>query len=89
MNLLVSFVFIGDESVTSCFNQKYRESFYSYEKNNCLVTTLYEVSNRLQEFFFFGNQRGNQKKTHFALFGSTGFPALLRIIEIENQKKML
>ena len=33
MNLLVSFVFIGDESVTSCFNQKYRESFYSYEKN--------------------------------------------------------
>ena len=39
INLLVSlwylfcFVFIWDESVTSCFNQKYRKSFYSYEKN--------------------------------------------------------
>ena len=36
MNLLVSmwflfcFVFIWDESVTSCFHQKYRKSFYSY-----------------------------------------------------------
>ena len=42
MNLLVSlwfcfvlfcFVFIWDESVTSCVNQKYRRSFYSYDKN--------------------------------------------------------
>ena len=37
MNLLVSlwfcFVFIWDESVTSCVNQKYRKSFYSYDKN--------------------------------------------------------
>ena len=40
---------------------------------NCLVTTLFEVFNRLEAFLFYpflGNQRGTQKKTHFALFGS-------------------
>ena len=31
--VLFCFVFIWDESVTSCVNQKYRRSFYSYEKN--------------------------------------------------------
>ena len=30
---LFCFVFIWDESVTSCVNQKYRKSFYSYDKN--------------------------------------------------------
>ena len=51
---------------------------------NCLVTSLYEVFNRLEAFlfsffFFFGNERGNQKKTHFlhSLIAdqSTGFLA--------------
>ena len=31
--ILFCFVFIWDESVTSCVNQKYRKSFYSYDKN--------------------------------------------------------
>ena len=67
--VLLNFVFIWDESVTSCFHQKYQTSFHSHDKKNCLVTTLYEVFNRLQAFRFFF-VRGNQKKTHFALFGS-------------------
>ena len=50
------------------------KAFIHMAKINCLVTTLYELFNRLQGFFllgfFLGNQRGNQKKTHFALFGS-------------------
>ena len=31
--ILFCFVFIWDESVTLCVNQKYRRSFYSYDKN--------------------------------------------------------
>ena len=48
-----------------------RKAFIHMTKINCLVTTLYEVFNKLKAFFFsfFGNQRGNQKKTHFARFG--------------------
>ena len=50
------------------------KAFIHMTKINCLVTTLYEVFNKLQAFLFFffsffGNQRGNQKKTHFARFG--------------------
>ena len=79
MNLLVSlqflfcFVFIGDESVTLCFNQKNTGKAFIYMKKiNCLVTTLYEVFNRLQAFLFFflffENQRGNQRNTFFTLW---------------------
>ena len=50
------------------------KAFIHMTKINCLVMTLYEVFNRLRTisffFFFFVNQRGNQKKTHFALCGS-------------------
>ena len=70
--VLFCFVLIWDESVTF-FNQKYRKSFYSYKKITCSVTTLSEAFNRLQAFLFFSfleNQRGSQKKTYFALFGS-------------------
>ena len=47
------------------------KAFIHMTKINCLVTTLYEVFNKLKAFFFsfFGNQRGNQKKTNFARFG--------------------
>ena len=31
--VLFCVVFVGDESVTSSFNQKYRKSFYSYGKD--------------------------------------------------------
>ena len=72
--ILFCFVVIWDESVTSCFHQKYRKSFYSYDKNKFFS---YDIIRGIQQatsisffFFFFGNQRGNQKKTHFALFGS-------------------
>ena len=80
INLLVSlwflfcFVFISDESVTSSFNQKYRKSFYSYDKNKLfsydIIRGIQQATNHFFFFFFFVNQRGNQKKTHFALFGS-------------------
>ena len=58
--------------MASVLAKKAGKAFIHMNKINCLVTTLYEVFNRLQAFFFkfFGNQRGNQKKTHFALFGS-------------------
>ena len=48
-----------------------RKAFIHMTKINCLVTTLYEVFNKLKAFFFsfFGNQRGNQKKTNIARFG--------------------
>ena len=70
--VLVWFVLIWDESVTF-FNQKYRKSFYSYDKNNLFS---YDIIRGIQQatsisfFSFLENQRGNQKKTHFVLFGS-------------------
>ena len=72
--VLFCFVFIWDESVTSSFNQKYQKSFYSYDKNKLFS---YDIIRGIQQarsislfFLFMGNQRGTQKKTHFALFGS-------------------
>ena len=69
--VLFCFVFICDESVTLSFNQKYRKSFYSYDKNKLfsydIIRGIQQATNHF--FFFFGNQRGNQKITHFALFG--------------------
>ena len=57
--------------MASVLAKKAGKAFIHMNKINCLVTTLYEVFNRLQAFLFlFGNQRGNKKKTHFALFGS-------------------
>ena len=48
-----------------------RKAFIHMTKINCLVTTLYEVFNKLKAFLFFsffGNQRGNQKKTFCTLW---------------------
>ena len=63
--------------MASVLAKKAGKAFIHMNKIKCLVTTLYEVFNRLQAFLFlffcllfFGNQRGNKKKTHFALFGS-------------------
>ena len=48
------------------------KAFIYMKKINCLVTTLYEVFNRLQAFLFFflffENQRGNQRNTFFTLW---------------------
>ena len=61
---LFSFVFIYDESVTSSFNQKYRKSFYSYDKNKLfsydIIRGIQQATNHFFFFFFFGTQRGNQ-----------------------------
>ena len=72
--VLLYFVFIWDESVTSCFHQKYRKSFYSYDKNKLFS---YDIIRGIQQatsisffFSFLGINEGDQKKTHFALFGS-------------------
>ena len=53
--VLFYFVFIWDESVTSCFHQKYRKSFYSYDKNKL---SSYDIIRGIQQattipFFFF------------------------------------
>ena len=53
--VLLYFVFIWDESVTSCFHQKYRKSFYSYDKNKLFS---YDIIRGIQQatsisFFFF------------------------------------
>ena len=52
--VLFYFVFIWDESVTSCFHQKYRKSFYSYDKNKL---SSYDIIRGIQQatsipFFF-------------------------------------
>ena len=70
--VLVWFVLIWDESVTF-LTKSTGKAFIHMTKITCSVTTLSEVFNRLQAFLFFSfleNQRGNQKKTHFLLFGS-------------------
>ena len=70
--VLFCFVFISDESVTSVLAKNAGKAVIHRKKINCLVTTLYEVFNRLQAFLFSfcGNQSGNRKKAHFALLGS-------------------
>ena len=72
--VLFCVVFVGDESVTSSFKQKYRKSFYSYGKDKLfsddIIWAIQQATRIFSSCFFLGNQRGNQKKTHFALFGS-------------------
>ena len=53
--ILFCFVVIWDESVTSCFHQKYRKSFYSYDKNKLFS---YDIIRGIQQvtsisFFYF------------------------------------
>ena len=52
--ILFCFVVIWDESVTSCFHQKYRKSFYSYDKNKLFN---YDITRGIQQttsiFFLF------------------------------------
>ena len=71
--------------MASVLAKKAGKPFIHMKKINCLVTTLYEVFNRLKAFPFFpsvGNQSWNRKKTHFALFGNLSehsFPACSRV----------
>ena len=65
--VLFFFVLIWDESVTF-FNQKYRKSFYSYEKNNLFS---YDIIRGIQQatsisfFFFFGESTRESKENLF------------------------
>ena len=44
--ILFCFVVIWDESVTSCFHQKYRKRFYSYDKNKLFN---YDITRGIQQ----------------------------------------
>ena len=67
--------------MTSFLAKNSGKTFIHRTKIYCLVTTLYEVFNRLQEFLFFSSvetQSWSRKKTHFALLGNRSeysFPA--------------
>ena len=85
--VLLYFVFIWDESVTSCFHQKYRKSFYSYDKNKLFS---YDIIRGIQQatsisFFFFSflgiNEGIKRKHILHSLVAdqSTGFLARSRV----------
>ena len=93
VNLLVSlrflfcFVFICDESVTSSFNQKYRKSFYSYEKNKLfnydIIRGIQQATNHFFFFSFLGINEGIKRKhiLHSSVADqSTGFLARSRVL---------
>ena len=67
--VLLYFVFIWDESVTSCFHQKYRKSFYSQDKNKLfsydIIRGIQQVTSIFFFILFFGNQRGGSKENTF------------------------
>ena len=58
--------------MTSILDKNTGKAFILVTRIYFLVTTLYEIFNQLQAFFFpfVGYQSGNQDKTHFALSGS-------------------
>ena len=94
MNLLVSLWFLlcyilfsfGTNLWPHVFTKKTRKAFIRMTKINCLVTTLYEVFNRLQAFLFFfsflGINEGIKRKhiLHSLVADqSTGFLARSRV----------
>ena len=84
--ILFCFVVIWDESVTSCFHQKYRKSFYSYDKNKL---SSYDIIRGIQQAtsipFFFPFLEINEgiKRKHIlhslVADQSTGFLARSRV----------
>ena len=71
--VLLYFVFIWDESVTSCFHQKYRKSFYSYDKNKLFS---YDIIRGIQQatsisffFSFFGESTRESKENTCCTLG--------------------
>ena len=67
--ILFCFVVIWDESVTSCFHQKYRKSFYSQDKNKLfsydIIRGIQQVTSIFFFILFFGNQQGGSKENTF------------------------
>ena len=86
--ILFCFVVIWDESVTSCFHQKYRKSFYSYDKNKLFN---YDIIRGIQQttsiffkilFNFLGINEGIKRKhilRSLVADQSTGFLAVSRV----------
>ena len=86
--ILFCFVVIWDESVTSCFHQKYRKSFYSYDKNKLFN---YDIIRGIQQttsiffkilFNFLGINEGMKRKhilRSLVADQSTGFLAVSRV----------
>ena len=68
---LFCFVFISDESVTSVLAKNAGKAFIHRIKIYCLVTTLYEVFNRLQTFLFFfcGESKWESTESTFCPLG--------------------
>ena len=83
--VLLYFVFIWNESVTSCFHQKYRKSYYSYDKNKLFS---YDIIRGIQQatsisfFFLFWESTREIKRKHIlhslVADQSTGFLARSR-----------
>ena len=69
--VLFCVVFVGDESVTSSFNQKYRKSFYSYGKNKLFS---YDIIRGIQQatsisfFLIFWESTRESKENTFCTF---------------------
>ena len=64
--VLFCVVFVGDESVTSSFNQKYRKSFYSYGKNKLfsydIIWAIQQATRIFSSCFFGGINEGIKRK---------------------------
>ena len=67
--VLFCVVFVGDESVTSSFNQKYRKSFYSYGKNKLfsydIIWAIQQATRIFSSWFFFGESTRESKENTF------------------------
>ena len=68
---LFCFVLIYDESVTSSFNQKYRKSFYSYDKNKLfrydVIRGIQQATKHFFFFFFWESTRESKENTFCSL----------------------
>ena len=85
--VLLYFVFIWDESVTSCFHQKYRKSFYSYDRNKLfsydIIRGIQQATSISSFFFLFWETTRGIKRKHIlhslVVDQSTGFLARSRV----------
>ena len=67
--VLFCVVFVGDESVTSSFKQKYRKSFYSYGKDKLfsddIIWAIQQATRIFSSCFFFGESTRESKENTF------------------------
>ena len=84
--VLLCFVFIWDESVTSCFHQKYQTSFHSYDKKKLfgydIIRGFQQATSIWVFFFLLGINEGIKRKHILHCLEadqSTGFLARSRV----------